>query len=115
MPNAPETVGHGFIVIISSYYRVGWSMDLPRKMVVGIITRSKKSKYNYCSCIFNIDLYWCLPQVQCYGFVALRYIDGSKFFSGGVQKKESHKITYRSGRHNTELDILVVRQQHLRS
>ena len=30
------------------------------------------------------------------------------------QKKESHKITYRSGRHNTELDLLVVRQQQLR-
>ena len=30
------------------------------------------------------------------------------------QKKESHKITYRSGRHKTELDLLVVRQQHLR-
>ena len=28
--------------------------------------------------------------------------------------KESHKITYRSGRHNTELDLLVVRQQQLR-
>ena len=27
------------------------------------------------------------------------------------QKKESHKITYRSGRHKTELDLLVVRQQ----
>ena len=24
------------------------------------------------------------------------------------QKKESHKITYRNGRHNTELDLLVV-------
>ena len=30
------------------------------------------------------------------------------------QKKESHKITYRSGLHRTELDILVVRQQQLR-
>ncbi len=30
------------------------------------------------------------------------------------QKKESHKITYRSGRHKTELDLLVVRQQQLR-
>ena len=30
------------------------------------------------------------------------------------QKKESHKITYRSGRHNTELDLLVLRQQQLR-
>ena len=29
-------------------------------------------------------------------------------------KKESHKITYRSGRHNTELDLLLVRQQQLR-
>ena len=30
------------------------------------------------------------------------------------QKKiESHKITYRSGRHKTELDLLVVRQQQL--
>ena len=27
------------------------------------------------------------------------------------QKKESHKITYMSGRHNTDLDLLVVRQQ----
>ena len=26
------------------------------------------------------------------------------------QKKESHKITYKSGRHKTELDLLVVRQ-----
>ena len=31
------------------------------------------------------------------------------------QKKESHKITYRSGRHKTELDLPVVRQkQHRR-
>ena len=30
------------------------------------------------------------------------------------QKKESHKITYRSGRHRTELDLLVVRQHQLR-
>ena len=30
------------------------------------------------------------------------------------QKKESHKITYRSGRHKTEIDLLVVRQQQLR-
>ena len=30
------------------------------------------------------------------------------------QKKENHKITYRSGRHNTDLDLLVVRQQQLR-
>ena len=29
------------------------------------------------------------------------------------QKKESHKVTYRSGRHKTELDLLVVRQQQL--
>ena len=31
------------------------------------------------------------------------------------QKKESHKITCRSGRHKTDLDILVVRQHQLRS
>ena len=30
------------------------------------------------------------------------------------QKKESHKITYRSGRHMTELDLLVVQQHQLR-
>ena len=30
------------------------------------------------------------------------------------QKKECHKITYSSGRHKTELDLLVVRQQQLR-
>ena len=30
------------------------------------------------------------------------------------QKKESHKITYRSGLHKTKLDLLVVRQQQLR-
>ena len=30
------------------------------------------------------------------------------------QKKESHIITYRSGRHKTELDLQVVRQQQLR-
>ena len=30
------------------------------------------------------------------------------------QKKESHKITYSSGLHSTELDLLVVRQQQLR-
>ena len=29
------------------------------------------------------------------------------------QKKESHTITYRSGQHKTELDLLVVRQQQL--
>ena len=34
--------------------------------------------------------------------------------AGTFFQKESHKITYRSGRHKTELDILVVRQQHLR-
>ena len=31
-----------------------------------------------------------------------------------LQKKESHTITSRSGRHRTELDPLVVRQQQLR-
>ena len=30
------------------------------------------------------------------------------------QRKENHTITYRSGRHKTELDLLVVRQQQLR-
>ena len=30
------------------------------------------------------------------------------------QKKDSHEITFRSGRHKTELDLLVVRQQQLR-
>ena len=30
------------------------------------------------------------------------------------QKKESNKITYRSGRYKTELYLLVVRQQQLR-
>ena len=30
------------------------------------------------------------------------------------QKKESHNISYRSGLHRTELDLLVVRQQQLR-
>ena len=30
------------------------------------------------------------------------------------QKRESHKITYMSGRHKTELDLLLVRQQQLR-
>ena len=30
------------------------------------------------------------------------------------QKKESHTITYRSGRHRTELDLLVVRRHQLR-
>ena len=30
------------------------------------------------------------------------------------QKKESHKITYRSGQHKRELDLLVMRQQQLR-
>ena len=30
------------------------------------------------------------------------------------KKKESSKITYRSGRHKTELDLLVVLQQQLR-
>ena len=30
------------------------------------------------------------------------------------QKKDSHTITYRSGRHRTELDLMVVRQQQLR-
>ena len=30
------------------------------------------------------------------------------------QKKESHTITHRSGRHKTELDLLMVRQQQLR-
>ena len=30
------------------------------------------------------------------------------------QKKKNHTITYRSGRHKTELDLLVVRKQQLR-
>ena len=29
------------------------------------------------------------------------------------QKRVSHKVTYRSGNHKTELDLLVVRRQHL--
>ena len=34
--------------------------------------------------------------------------------AGTFFQKESHKITYRSGRHKTELNLLVVRQQQLR-
>ena len=34
--------------------------------------------------------------------------------AGTFFQTESHKITYRGGRHKTELDILVVRQQQLR-
>ena len=30
------------------------------------------------------------------------------------RKKESHKIAHKSGRHKTELDLLVLRQQKLR-
>ena len=33
---------------------------------------------------------------------------------GRRHENESHKITYRSGRHKTELDLLVVRQHQLR-
>ena len=29
------------------------------------------------------------------------------------QKRDSHKVTYRSGNHKTELDLLVVRRQQL--
>ena len=31
-----------------------------------------------------------------------------------LPEEESHKTTYMSGRHTTELDLLVVRQQHIR-
>ena len=34
--------------------------------------------------------------------------------SGTFFQHESHKITYRNGRHKSELDLLVVRQQQLR-
>ncbi len=34
--------------------------------------------------------------------------------TGTFFQKESHNITYRSGRYKTELDLLVVRQQQLR-
>ena len=40
--------------------------------------------------------------------------NGLTFAGTFFQKKESHKITYRSGRQKTELDLLVVRQQQLR-
>ena len=40
--------------------------------------------------------------------------NGLAFAGTFFQKKESHQITYRSGRYKTELDLLVVRQQQLR-
>ena len=40
--------------------------------------------------------------------------NGLAFAGTFFQKKESHKITYRSGWHKTELYLLVVRQQQLR-
>ena len=44
------------------------------------------------------------------GDVEEERVGGRMFF----KKKESHTITYRSERHKTELDLLVVRQQQLR-
>ena len=43
------------------------------------------------------------------GDVEEERVGGRMFF-----QKDSHKSTYRSRRHKTELDLLVVRQQQLR-
>ena len=39
--------------------------------------------------------------------------NGLAVASSFFQKRESHKITYRSGQHKTELDLVIVRKQQL--
>ena len=39
--------------------------------------------------------------------------NGLSVASSFFQKRESHKVTYRSGQHETELDLLIVRKQQL--
>ena len=40
--------------------------------------------------------------------------NGLAFVGSFFQKQESHKITYRSGHHKTELDLVLIRKQQLR-
>ena len=39
--------------------------------------------------------------------------NGLAFVGSFFQKRESHKITYRSGHHKTELDLVLIRKQQL--
>ena len=39
--------------------------------------------------------------------------NGLAFVGSFFQKRESHKITYRSGYHKTELDLVLVRKEQL--
>ena len=45
--------------------------------------------------------------------VELMARNGLAFVGSFFQKRESHKITYRSGHHKTELDLLLVRKEQL--
>ena len=43
----------------------------------------------------------------------LMTINGLVFVGSFFQKREIHKITYRSGHHKTELDLVLIRKQQL--
>ena len=45
--------------------------------------------------------------------VELMARNGLAFVGSFFQKQESHKITYRSGHHRTELDLVLIRKQQL--
>ena len=62
----------------------------------------------------SVDRYgWGARNTESRALVELVARNGLAVASSFFQKRESHKITYRSGQHKTELDLLIVRKQQL--
>ena len=62
----------------------------------------------------NIGKYgWGTRNREGQALVELMARNGLAFVGSFFQKRESHKITYRSGHHKTELDLVLIRKQQL--
>ena len=62
----------------------------------------------------NVGKYgWGTRNREGQALVELIARNGLAFVGSFFQKRESHTITYRSGHHNTELDVLLIRKEQL--
>ena len=62
----------------------------------------------------NVGKYeWGTRNLEGQALVELMARNGFAFVGSFFQKRESHKISYRSGHHKTELDLVLVRKEQL--
>ena len=62
----------------------------------------------------NVDKYrWWTRNREGQSLVQFMTRNGLAFVGSSFQKRESHTITYRSGHHKTELDLVLIRKQQL--